>query len=111
MILEQKEQTTLIRQDKARIEEISAKMEILFPKFVGNHLIVILSAQKIVDPPSIIRSFLNLSNRHKASHHSFVIVSNQIDLSEVPDDICIVPTLGEAYDIIDMENMERDLGL
>ena len=28
----------------------------------------------------------------------------------MPDEICIVPTMHEAYDIIEMEDIERDLG-
>ena len=39
-----------------------------------------------------------------------MIVSDKIDLNIVPDDIIVVPTLQEAYDIIEMEEMERDLG-
>ena len=54
--------------------------------------------------------FLELSNTHKASKHSFVIVSNKIDLDVVPDELVVVPTTQEAFDIIEMEDMERDLG-
>ena len=28
----------------------------------------------------------------------------------MPDEICVVPTLQEAHDIIEMEDIERDLG-
>jgi hypothetical protein len=28
----------------------------------------------------------------------------------MPDEIVVVPTIQEAYDIIEMEEMERDLG-
>jgi hypothetical protein len=41
---------------------------------------------------------------------SFVIVVNGIDADKVPDEIVTVPTISEAEDIIEMENIERDLG-
>jgi len=33
-----------------------------------------------------------------------------VDLDEMPDEIVVVPTTQEAYDIIAMEDIERDLG-
>ena len=55
-------------------------------------------------------AFLKISNGHRAQKHSFVIVTDKVDFDEVPDELVVVPTLQEAYDIIDMEEMERDLG-
>ena len=39
-----------------------------------------------------------------------MIVSNQLESDNVPEALIIVPTLQEAHDIIEMEEMERDLG-
>lgn len=55
-------------------------------------------------------AFLKISNGHRAQKHSFVIVTDKVDYDEVPDELVVVPTLQEAYDIIEMEEMERDLG-
>ena len=57
-----------------------------------------------------IRNFLQISNTHREAKHSFVIVSSKIDIDQSPDALIIVPTLQEAHDIIEMEEMERDLG-
>jgi hypothetical protein len=54
---------------------------------------------------------LQISNKHRKAKHSFVIVTNKIDLNITPDEIVVVPTMQEAYDIIEMEEMERDLGI
>ena len=54
---------------------------------------------------------LQISNRYREASHSFVILNAYIDIDEVPDELIIVPTMQEAYDVIEMENMERDLGL
>jgi len=42
---------------------------------------------------------------------SFVIVYDGINFDDLPDEIIVVPSLDEAKDLIEMENIERDLGL
>lgn len=39
-----------------------------------------------------------------------VIVADAIDFNTVPQTITVVPSLLEANDIIEMEEIERDLG-
>ena len=55
-------------------------------------------------------SFLRLCNNHRGAKNSFVIVTDKVNLDEIPDEIVVVPTMQEAYDIIEMEEIERDLG-
>ena len=57
-----------------------------------------------------INSFLELSNLNKKNKKSFVIVSSEVDFNKISDKISIVPTIQEAHDIIEMEEIERDLG-
>lgn len=54
--------------------------------------------------------FLALSNKHRAEKHSFVIVNKAISVDQAPEELLVVPTLGEAGDLIQMEEIERDLG-
>jgi len=54
--------------------------------------------------------FIELSNQHRILKHSFVIVNNAIDPDTLPNEIMVVPTLLEAQDVIEMEEIERDLG-
>ena len=51
-----------------------------------------------------------LSTKHRAAKQSFVIVNNAINPDDIPDEMIVVPTLQEATDIIEMEEIERDLG-
>ncbi|MBW2937931.1 ribonuclease Z [Aureisphaera sp. CAU 1614] len=51
-----------------------------------------------------------LSTKHRAAKNSFVIVNNSINPDDIPDEMIVVPTLQEAADIIEMEEIERDLG-
>jgi hypothetical protein len=54
--------------------------------------------------------FLTLSNTHRAGKKSLVIVNTAISASEIPDELLVVPTVQEAEDVIEMEEIERDLG-
>lgn len=55
--------------------------------------------------------FSHLSETHRNNNQSFVIVCKGIEFDKIPDEIVAVPTLKEAEDIIEIENIERDLGI
>ena len=40
-----------------------------------------------------------------------MLVTDKVSYDKIPDAICVVPTIQEARDIIEMEEIERDLGL
>ncbi len=107
MIFDQNGNTSIITQEKVSVIELVKKLQALYPKFKNNNIIVSLTSLDILTQAEI-GEFLELSNTHKAAKHSFVIVSNKIDLDVVPDALVLVPTNQEAYDIIEMEDMERD---
>ena len=109
MILDQKGNIFIVTQEKASVVELVKKLQTLYPKFKNNNIIVALTSLDAITQAEIVE-FLELSKTHKASKHSFVIVSNNIDLDIVPDELVVVPTAQEAYDLIEMEDMERDLG-
>lgn len=48
--------------------------------------------------------------QHKNNRQSFVVVIPHADYNQLPEELCVVPTLQEAYDMIEMEEIERDLG-
>ncbi|WP_339894139.1 ribonuclease Z [uncultured Algibacter sp.] len=109
MIFDQNGNTAIITQEKVSVIELVKKLQALYPKFKNNNIIVALTSLDVLTQAEIVE-FLELSNTHKVSKHSFVIVSDKIDLDVVPDKLVVVPTLQEAYDLIEMEDMERDLG-
>ena len=75
----------------------------------SNHKIVQLS-ENLNTTISNLSLFLNIANEHKSNGISFVVICNDIDVDEIPDEINVVPTLIEAEDILEMEAIERDLG-
>lgn len=109
MIFDKDNNITLITQDKSSISELVKKLDATYPKFKNDNVIIDLLVSKEVTLPNMVE-FLEISNRHRGAKHSFVIVTDQVDLDEMPDEIVVVPTLKEAYDVIEMEEIERDLG-
>ena len=109
MIFDKAENITIITQKKASIVELVKKLGVVYEKFKNDNVIVNLTSLKPVTLEDIIE-FLIISNTHRKAKKSFVIVTDKINLNETPDEIVVVPTIKEAYDIIEMEEMERDLG-
>lgn len=109
MIIDKNGNITIITQETFTIIELVKKLEALYPKFKNDNLVVILSALGKINTADVVE-FLNISNIHKSEKHSFVIVSENIDIDKIPEDLIVVPTQQEAFDIIEMEEMERDLG-
>jgi len=109
MIFDTEGNITIITQEKASIIELVKKLEVLYERFKNDNVIVSLTSLNKIPLEQIVE-FLQISNKHRKAKHSFVIVTDKVDLDEMPDEIIVVPTLQEAYDIIEMEEMERDLG-
>lgn len=108
MIFDKQDNITIITQEKASIIELVKKLDVLHNRFKSDNVIICLTSLKPILLSEIIE-FLNISNMHRALKQSFVIVSDKVNFSEMPDELVIVPTLQEAYDVIEMEEIERDL--
>lgn len=109
MIFDKDGNISIITQEKVSIVELVKKLDIIYARFKNDNIIVNLTSLKILSARDVIE-FLKISNQHRKSKHSFVIVTDKIKLEEIPDELVIVPTMQEAYDIIEMEEIERDLG-
>lgn len=82
-----------------------------YKSFSSLNIVVDLSPMESV-LSRYIKDFVELSNRHKElSNKSFVIVTGPISLKLLPDGLNVVPTLHEALDTIEIEEIERDLGI
>lgn len=109
MIFDKEENTTIITQEKASVIELVKKLDVLYERFKNDNVIVSLNSLKPIVLQDI-TEFLQVSKKHRNAKHSFVIVTNQADLDNMPEELIVVPTLQEAHDIIGMEEIERDLG-
>ena len=71
------------------------------------HFIADLSGLSLEVSESVTNKFITFGNSISAENGSFVIVSQ----FSFDDTLTIVPTLQEAYDYIEMEEIERQLEL
>jgi len=109
MIFNSEGSTTIVTQEKTTIIEFVKGLENKYHSFKNNNIIINLFSLKKISQADI-NEFLRISNDHKAAGHSFVIVTDKISYDEGSEEITIVPTLQEAYDLVEMEEIERELG-
>ena len=109
MIIKKTNIATICKNDDSSIEKFVMDFSKIFTNFKNENLIIDFSDNKGEKTENIL-VLLQYSKKHRNNGMSFVIVIDGIDIDTVPDDINIVPTLVEANDIIEMENIERDLG-
>ncbi len=78
-------------------------------KFKGQNVIIDLLINKELHLEMLLL-FLKISNLHRSTKQSFVIVNDAINPDDIPTEMVVVPSLQEAEDIIEMEAIERELG-
>ncbi|TCI85264.1 hypothetical protein [Tenacibaculum sp. M341] len=78
-------------------------------KFAKNNIFIYLSSKLDISFDEI-SLFLKYSDLHQDNGTTFVVVYPNIDVDRFPEQFNIVPTLQEAEDVLEMENIQRDLG-
>lgn len=71
---------------------------------------IILDFSKIKNSEEQINSLEKFAEIQAESNKSFAIVLSNFDADAFEEELNVVPTLTEAIDIIDMDEMTRDLG-
>jgi hypothetical protein len=97
--------STLIILDK-KDSIISLKSEINNSKYSNTNIIIDLKNIEIKD---FLLFFKNFENNQKKKNKSLVFLTKSINDNCV--DLNLIPTLQEALDFIDLEEIERDLNL
>jgi len=110
MIFDKKGTTTTVFQEDIELVKFIENLEAGYDKIKNDHLIINLFSFSKLTAGNVLE-FLEISNAHKSKSKSFVIVTDKVRYDEVPEEIVVVPTLQEAEDIIEMEEIERDLGI
>lgn len=90
------------------ITDFSSALTKRHEEYKNENVVVDISEFEDLNTEHIL-SFLELSDRHKMDKKSFVIVNKAVDIDRIPDELVVVPTLQEAEDVIQMEEIERDL--
>jgi len=108
MIFDKEGTTTIIFQENISIQEFLENLDKAYAKVSNDNIIVNLFSFSKLTAGDILE-FLPISNTHRDTKKSFVLVTNKVSIDDVPEEICVVPTIQEAKDIIEMEEIERDL--
>lgn len=109
MKVDTKGHITVIKDTQGDILAFLDKITQQHASYKDQNLILDVSHDKSVDISSI-KLFTDLSKLHKKGKKSFVMVAENIDFNAVPKALVVVPSVLEAHDIIEMEEIERDLG-
>ena len=110
MIFDKTGNTTILYQENISLIKFVENLNNSYSKIKKDHLIINLFYFSNITSDYFLY-FLQLSNKHRAANKSFVLVTKKVEYDQVPDEICLVPTVQEAKDIIEMEEIERDLDL
>lgn len=101
--------TIIIKDTEGDIITFLKKINDQYNSFKHYNLILDISKDTTVDVKSI-KIFSDLCKSHKKAKKSLILVVEDIDFNKVPTSIIVVPTLLEANDLIEMDEIERDLG-
>jgi hypothetical protein len=109
MKIEESSNAVVIADSQGDLTLFLAKLMQEYKTFAQQNIIVDLLIHQELTVKEL-KSFLDLSKQHKKSKKSFVIVVAETDFNSITEKLSVVPTIQEAYDIIEMEEIERDLG-
>ncbi len=110
MIFDKDGNTTTVFQERISLRTFLKNLYKAYPRLERDNIIVnLFSFTKLTD--NDILEFLQISNTHRSAKKSFVLVTDKVSYEEVPEEMCVVPTIQEAKDLIEMEEIERDLDL
>ena len=109
MKTDKKENFLLIKNDTDSLTDFSSELTKHHDDFKDENVVVDILPYKDVEIDNLL-GFLEISNFHRSNNKSFVIVNDAVGIDELPDELVVVPTLQEAEDMIQMDEIQRDLG-
>ena len=109
MKVKEKGHTVIIKRSEESIEELISKIQDNYATFQSNNLVIDVCNETF--DAAELSLFEDLKSKHKNNKKSFVVVFENADFNEIDEEeVIVVPSLQEAFDIIEMEEIERDLG-
>lgn len=109
MKISKKENYWILEDEKEDVKIFSSYLNHKYDSFKNENIIVDILKYGNLSLEELL-SFLKLSDKHRAAKKSFVLVNDTINIDPVPEELMVAPTLQEAVDIVQMEEIERDLG-
>lgn len=109
MKVDQKGHTTIIKDTQNNVEAFIGKITNQYHVFQTQNLILDVSHDTSISNTDLAH-FKDLAMNHKKAKKSVIIVTDKVDFDKVPNYLNVVPSVLEAHDMIEMDEIERDLG-
>lgn len=109
MKITEKENYKIFKDEKDDVKNFASHLEKVHDDYRDDNVVIDILKYGNLELEELL-AFLELSNKHRKNKRSFVIANDTINIDRVPEELMVVPTLQEAEDIIQMEEIERDLG-
>ncbi len=104
-----KEKNIIVGPKQETLKDFYIEFKKDYPKLLSHNVVVDLN-NVVVNTSSEILMFLNTAKTHNDHRTSFVIVAHGIDTDNLPEELVVVPSMVEAIDIIEMDEISRDFG-
>jgi hypothetical protein len=101
--------THIVKDTQGDLTVFIMKMTHEHKSFSDKNLVIDLTAYPKISKKEIVE-FTPLCRMHAKEKKSFVIVCENVNFTEMPKELVVVPTRQEAIDLIEMDEIERDLG-
>lgn len=109
MNIEQKENYILISQKEVNFDDFLSFFKEKHQNLTENNIFVQLFESINITEEKILL-FLDYAEMHEQNGTSFVVICSSVNVDKFPETFNVVPTLVEAEDVLEMEEIERDLG-
>lgn len=109
MTIETKENITIIKDFSSDLPSLITNINNQIEELILQNTIIDISSYRYLSIKDF-NTFFSIARNYKKAKKSLVIVVSDFDFDTISDKINLVPTLQEAHDIIEMEEIERDLG-
>ncbi|MDR2222846.1 MAG: ribonuclease Z [Flavobacteriaceae bacterium] len=112
MKVKEKGHTLIITSNEETLQEFIEKLSQQYESsFKKSNLVIDLTTATFQMNEVEIEQFATIAIPHMEEvNKSFVLVIEGIDFNEYDEDLVVVPTLQEALDLIEMDEIQRDLG-
>ncbi len=104
-----KEKNIIVGPKQEALTDFYTEFKKDYPKLLSHNVVIDLN-NVVIKTSSEVLMFLNTAKAHYENRTSFVIVAHGIDADNLPEELVVVPTMVEAMDIIEMDEISRDLG-
>ena len=110
MQITEKENYKILKDEKGDLTAFADELTKRHSDFKKFNLVIDLLEHKNLSVEELLM-FLEIATVHLNEKKSFVIVKDNIEIDKVPENLIVAPTLREAEDLINMDELQRELGI